>query len=314
MWYLWLPAALLTVAALALLTSYICFRKVFYFGKKPTVKEGEYDIPPGKEYDKYRSQLEAWIDEARSLPHEHFEITSHDGLRLHAKYYECNKDGIVELLFHGYKGNSERDMSGAIERCFSLGRNAFIVDQRACGASEGDVITFGIKEYRDCLDWINFAISHFGKDVRLIISGVSMGAATVVLAAGEKLPKNVVCALADCGYSSAEKIIKKVIKEMGLPERILYPFVRLGAIVFGKFDPNERTPEEAITHASVPIILLHGDADGFVPCYMSEELYELCSSKKKFVKISGADHGLAFPADKNGYLSAVADFQTECGF
>ena len=301
------------IAAVVLLASYICFRKVFYF-KKKTIAPGEYDIPPGAEYDPYREQLYRWIDEARSLPHENFEIRSFDGLKLRAKYYECNKDGIVELLFHGYKGNSERDMSGAIERCFALGRNAFIVDQRACGASEGRVVTFGAKEYRDCLSWIDFAIEHFGPDVKLIISGVSMGAATVVLAAGEKLPKNVLCALADCGYSSTEKIIKKVIKEMRLPSDLLYPLVRLGGIIFGGFDTNDKVPLDAISRATIPVILIHGDADGFVPCYMSEELYEACSSEKSFVKIAGADHGLAFPADKKGYLSAISDFQNKCGF
>ena len=182
MWYLWIVFAALVAACLVLLTSYICFLKVFYFEKKAPLGEDEYDIPPGREYEPYRDQLIGWMKENRARPHEKFEITSFDGLKLCAKYYECNKDGIVEILFHGYKGNAERDMSGAVERCFELGRNALIVDQRACGDSDGRVVTFGIKEYKDCLSWIDFAIAKFGADVRLIISGVSMGASTVVLA------------------------------------------------------------------------------------------------------------------------------------
>ena len=101
---------------------------------------------------------------------------------------------------------------------------------------------------------------------------------------------------------------------MKLPENILYPFVRLGGIIFGGFDVNEKTPIEAISHASVPVILLHGDKDGFVPCEMSEEMYLACSSEKSFVKIAGAEHGLAYPVDKKGYLGAVSDFQKKCGF
>jgi len=136
-----------------------------------------------------------------------------------------------------------------------------------------------------------------------------------MLAAGEKLPESVVCVLADCGYTSAKEIIKKVIDEMGLPSEIVYPFVKLGAKIFGGFDPDETSPLEAMKKSTVPLIFIHGDNDAFVPCEMSERLYDACASqKKKLVKINGAGHGLAFPVDKELYLSSLREFQEECGF
>ena len=243
------------------------------------------------------------------------EITSHDGLSLKGRYYECNPGGIVEILFHGYRGNAERDMSGGIARCFALGRNALIVDHRASGRSEGRVITFGVLEKLDCLRWIEKVKKEFGEDVRIILTGISMGAATVMMAAGTELPKQVICVLADCGYSTQKEIIKKVIREMKLPADLLYPFVTLGARIFGGFRLNSYSPMDALKRAKVPVILIHGDADGFVPCDMSRRLYEVCASeKKRFVVILGADHGLAYPTDKDGYVSALASFQEECGF
>ena len=314
-WWMILLIALSGVIAVGLLTALICYLKVFYSPKRRPLGEGEYEIPDGDIYELHREQIIEWIKMARTYPHEDVEIVSHDGLRLRGKYYECNKGGIVEILFHGYRGNSERDMSGGIARCFALGRNALIVDHRASGRSEGHTITFGILEKKDALRWIDFAIDRFGRDVKLILTGISMGAATVMMASGEALPPNVVCTLADCGYSSAREIITKVIYEMKLPAKLLYPFVRLGAWLFGGFRLEEDSPMEAMARVKIPMIFIHGDADDFIPCDMSERLHEACAAPhKKFVKIHGAGHGLAFPTEKEGYVKALSEFQEESDF
>ena len=314
-WWMIGILALLFIFAFVLIPALVCYLKVFYSPKRRVLGEDEYEIPDGEIYEAHREQIIDWVKMARTYEHEDVEILSHDGLRLRGKYYECNKGGIVELLFHGYQGNGERDMSGGIARCFALGRNALIVDHRASGHSEGHTITFGILEKRDVLRWIDFAIEHFGKDVKLILTGISMGAATVMMASGEDLPENVICTLADCGYSSAKDIIYKVIRDLKLPAKLLYPFVKLGAFLYGGFRLEENSPMEAMTRVKIPMIFIHGDADDFVPCEMSERLYEACvSPNKRLVKIQGAGHGLAFPTDQKGYVQALADFQAECGF
>lgn len=314
----WWIILLIVVGAMlfaVLLVALLCYFKVFYSRKRKPLGEDAYEIPEGEEYEAYRDQIIEWVKLARTYPHEDVEITSHDGLTLRGRYYECNKDGIVEILFHGYRGNAERDMSGGVARCFALGRNALIVDHRGSGRSDGHTITFGILEKRDALRWVDFAIEHFGKDVRIILTGISMGAATVMMASGENLPENVICTLADCGYSSAKEIIKKVIREMKLPAELCYPFVKLGAFLFGGFRLEEDSPMEAMARVKIPLIFIHGASDDFVPCDMSERLFAACASPhKSFVKIEGAAHGLAYPTDKEGYVQALADFQAECGF
>jgi fermentation-respiration switch protein FrsA (DUF1100 family) len=256
-----------------------------------------------------------WVKDVRALPHEDMEIVSHDGLTLRGRYYECNPGGLIELLFHGYRGDAERDLSGGVARCLALGRNALLIDHRAAGRSEGHVITFGIREHRDCLAWVAHAVRRFGPDCKLVLTGISMGAATVMMAAGEPLPPQVVCVLADCGYTSPREIIEKVIRDMRLPSRLLYPFVRLGARLFGHFDLEATAPIEAVQRACVPLILIHGDADAFVPCEMSERLYNRCSSAHKaFVSVPGAGHGLAFAVDREAYLHALRAFAEACGF
>jgi len=312
--WLWIVLGILgTLIFLVLITALICYFRVFYSPSRKPLGEGEYDFPDGDIYTPHRADMIRWTEMTRTMPHEDLSVVTQDGLTLRGRYYECQPGGIVEILFHGYRGSAERDMSAGVERCFALGRNALIVDHRAAGKSDGHTITFGIRERRDCLLWIDRVIERFGKDVRIVLTGISMGAATVMMAAGEELPEQVVCVLADCGYSSPREIICKVIRDMKLP-LILYPFIRLGAMLFGHFDPDETSPMEAVTRCRVPLILIHGEADDFVPCDMSRRVYEACVSQKKLVTIPGAGHGLAFPTDKEAYLKALADFQQECGF
>ena len=305
---------LAALIVLVLLAALVCFIMVFYSGKRRVLGPDEYEIPPGKIYEVFREDMIGWTKQIREMPHENIEIKSYDGLTLRGTYYEYAPDATVELLFHGYRGNAERDLCGGIERCFALGRSAIIIDQRAGGKSDGHVITFGIRERYDCLSWIDYATKRFGKDRKIVIGGVSMGAATVMLAAGEELPENVVCVMADCGYTSAKDIIKKVVKDLKLPLFPIYPLIRLGGRLYGGFDVEETSPMEAVQKARVPIVFIHGDTDNFVPYDMSVKLHEACVSQKKMVTIKGAGHGLAFPVDRKGYVDALREFEQECGF
>lgn len=296
-----------------LLTSYICYRMAFYVPRKKVKTTEEFSIPSGAIYEPYRETMVNWMKEVRQMKHEEFHITSFDGLNLYGKYYECEPNAPIEIMFHGYRGSAERDLCGGVQRCFALGRNALIVDQRTSSKSEGNVITFGVNESKDCLAWIDFAVKHFGKDVKLILTGISMGAATVIMAAGNPLPKNIVGVLADCGYNSAKDIIMKCIRQMHLPAKLLYPFVKLGARIYGHFDLEETSPMEAIEKCTVPIILFHGEADDFVPCEMSKINFDACRSPKRLVTVSGAGHGLGYLIAPEKYLKAVSEFFTEQG-
>lgn len=312
---LWAFAVAVSLAVIVLITALICYLRVFYSPKRKPVGPDDFPLPPGKIYEPHYPDMIAWMKEIRAMPREKIQIKSDDGLTLTGIYYEYKPDAPIELLFHGYQGSGERDLSAGVERCFAIGRSAIIIDQRSHGESEGSTTTFGVKERFDCIAWINYVCERFGKDRKIILTGVSMGAATVMMAAGEELPDNVVCVLADCGYSSARAIIKKVISEMRLPANLLYPFVKLGAFIFGHFNLEETSPIEAVKRAKIPIIFIHGDTDDFVPHSMSAELYEACASKyKKFVTSPGAGHGLAYPINRDLYINALREFEEEAGF
>ena len=298
----------LILAILILLISYICFRIVFYVPRKNEVISDELPVPDGKIYEPYHDMMRHWIKEARGFDQEHFYIKSFDGLTLHAKYFEYEPGAVTEIMFHGYRGSAERDLSGGIQRCFALGRNVLLVDQRTSCGSEGSVITFGVNEHKDCLSWIDFAIKQFGSDVKLVLTGISMGASTVLMAAGKDLPPNVVGVLADCGFSSAKEIIKKCSRDLKIPANLIYPFIKLGARIYGHFDLEEYTPLEAMDTCKIPVIFFHGESDDFVPCDMSRKMYEICPEPKKLYVVPEADHGLAYPVAGEKYIKELNAF------
>ena len=304
---------LLFLAGAVLLVSYYCYRITFYAKPTPPLGPDEYDVPRGRIYDPHRETMIGWMREVRKLPQQEVSITSFDGLKLVGTYYQWSPGAVTELMFHGYRGNAERDLCGGVHRAFSLGHNVLIVDQRTSRRSQGNTISFGINEHRDCLAWIDFAIDFLGKDAKLILTGISMGASTVLMAAGRELPENVVGVLADCGYHSAKAIIQKCAKQMKLPPKLVYPFIKLGARLFGHFDLEEYSPIEAMKTIKVPVIFFHGDTDTFVPCQMSWENYNACVSPKRMVVIPGAGHGLAYIMDPDRYLQEMAEFFTENG-
>lgn len=303
-WILLGTAAFL--ALVMLLICYICFRMAFYSPKRRDNDDFEAVLPPGAVYAPYREQMRQLTIQTRAMPCEKVSIQSFDGLTLYGKYYECDPNAPMEIMFPGYRGLAERDLCGGVQRAFAVGRNVLLVDQRACGTCDGSVITFGIHERQDCLHWIDFAIRKFGPDVKIVLSGVSMGAATVTMAAGmEQLPKNVVGIVADSGFTSPKEIICKVIADMNLPPKLAWPFVKLAARIFGKFDIEAASSMEAVKNAKVPIFFSHGEADAFVPCEMTKQLFEACVSKKTLALIPGAGHGLCYLVQPQRYVEEL---------
>ncbi len=304
-WFHIILLIIFIIILLFVIICYICFKMTFYSKNKINKNKNTIDIPNDQLYDNYKNIIIEDVNYTRSIPSKQYTIKSYDGLTLTGKYFECIKGAPIEIMFHGYRGNGERDLSTGVKRAFKCNRNALVVDQRGCGHSDGHVITFGIKERYDCLSWTNFVVKEFGYSVKIILTGISMGAATVLMASSMNLPKNVLGILADCGYNKPSDIIKKVIRDMKLPENFFYFFIKIGAKIFGKFNLEEFSPYEAVQNSKIPIIFIHGNADDFVPCNMSEKLYQACASTKKFVTIENAGHGVSYLVDPEKYITEL---------
>ena len=290
------------------ITVWICYKIAFYSPERKRKQAGQSTPPEAAVYRPYAEAMNKMIQDVRQLPCQEVSIKSYDGLTLRGRFFEYAPGAPIELMIHGYRGNSERDMSGGVLRAFRLGRSALLVDQRGCGRSDGNSICFGVKEHRDCLDWVNFTVEHFGEDVKIILTGISMGAATVLMAAGKPLPPNVIGVLADCGYSTQKEIVQRFIRQIKLSPRLAYPFVRIAARVLAGFRLESYNPIDAMKTCQVPVFFIHGEKDDFVPCDMSRAMFQTCVSKKKLVTVPDAGHGLSYLVNPELYCKELKEF------
>lgn len=301
---------LLLVLIFILLFAYYAYRTAFYSPAGRT--EDNYVLPKGEQYEKLGHQMLSLVGEMDKIPYEAVRISAYDGTELFARYYQVRDGAPLQIQFHGYRGTALRDFCGGNKLARESGQNTLVVDQRAHGKSGGSTITFGIRERRDCLSWVEYANGRFDGDTPVFLCGVSMGAATVLMASELDLPGNVVGIIADCPYSSPETIIRKVCRDMRLPVALVMPFVRLGAGLFGRFNLREASAVEAVRHTKIPILLIHGEDDRFVPCEMSREIFDACGGYKELHTFPGAGHGLSYIVDTDGYAQTVRRFMDRC--
>ena len=300
---------LLFIGIFILLGAYICYRISFFAPKRVLDKDVQIHLPEGEQYLKVRKEIERCVNNMLDRPFEPVTITTFDGQKLYARYYHVADGAPLQIQFHGYKSSAVLDFCGGSLYAGKIGHNALVVDQRSHGKSEGNAITFGVLERKDVLSWLSYARSRFGEDVRIILAGLSMGAATVLMATDQPLPSNVVGVMADCPYSSPEAIIKKVCRvEMRLPVKPLYPFIKLGARLFAGFDLEESSAVSAVKNTPVPILILHGTGDRFVPCDMSREIHAVNPEMITLVTIPEAGHGLCYMTEPKMYEDAMQEF------
>ena len=277
------------------------------FYSSPRNRRENHNLPDTDQYNVFREDNVQRSARLSAEPYEPVSIRSFDGLCLTGKYYHRRDSAPVVICFHGWRGSGVRDFCVGAFALMDLGYNVLLVSQRAQGGSEGSTITFGIKERFDCLGWTRYIVKRFGPQIDILLYGISRGGATVLMASGLDLPENVRCIVADSPYSSPKDIIKKVCSDMKIPAVIAYPFVALAARLFGRFDLSATTAEAEVRKAHVPVLVIHGDDDRFVPCSMSQCIAAANPLVERHV-FPGAGHGLSFLVDRPRYEGVILDF------
>lgn len=302
----WLIPLILLIGLLLLSADY--FFRFAVVRKKPakrkkkslSASKGLVDLDP---YQQMMQEGEAWLN-AQAM--ETVQIESHDGLKLSGHFLNIGSRKTI-ILFHGYRSRAFRDFSCVGDYYKGLGFNLLFVDQRAHGGSEGQFITFGVKERLDCVRWAEYVDRRIGGEI--ILDGLSMGATTVLMAAGEKLPESVKGIIADCGFTSPKEIMLKVMEEdLRIRCRPLFRLVALMVKLRARFDVGEYSTIEAMKKNRLPILFIHGTDDKFVPCEMTKTAYEACTSEKSLVLIEGAGHGTSYLKEPETCKAALNDF------
>lgn len=253
-------------------------------------------------------QLEEWME---MQTFEDVYVTSRDGLRLHALYYAAKKKPErVAIIHHGYMGSAKDSIVHG--RFFhEMGYEVLLLDLRAHGKSEGEYAGFGILDRFDTAKWVEYAKNRFGKEIKIVLHGVSMGAAAVLMSLGiPEVRDSISAAISDCGFTSPAEIFANVMKEeyhfSGYPGKQINKLMEKRNVGY-RFD--EYSTKDALkNNKKVPVLFIHGAEDKFVPVYMSKENYEVCDTEKKLLLVEHAGHGFSVFENTELYMNTEKEF------
>ena len=279
-----------------------------FSGRRQQVDILDEDAVKGTKYESRFSQFknthqllcDAGIDEVYTV--------SHDGLTLFGRWIPAEKARGTVLIAHGFRSHPYIEFGEAIAFYRELGLNLLLIDERAHGKSQGKFITLGYHESLDIVTWVQYH-NRMLSNCPVILHGLSMGAATVMHAAGRQLPPNVRGIIADCGFTTPYAILSHVFTHnFRLPA---WPFLwvtNLCARLFARFSLYKMDSRKTLNMGKLPVLLIHGTADTFVPPWMSEQIYEACEGEKELLLIEGAAHAKCFPVAPQRCRDAIGKF------
>ena len=231
-------------------------------------------------------------------------IVSDSGYKLTGYLLKAKEDSNLYLFgAHGYRSYGKKEFCGVAQYYINKGINVFIPDHVASGESEGTYCTFGYNEVRDCMKWLTYMTDNFGKDIEIILHGVSMGCATVTMMSGrEDLPSNVKAVVADCGFSTAKELFEFKLGDLGVPSDKLIKAVDVVHKNKMCFSFGDLEPVVSVKNTKVPMLFIHGAEDKLVPPFMVQKLYDACGSEyKDILVVPGADHAQSYMVAKQQF-------------
>jgi len=253
-----------------------------------------------------RDELVHW---QRRVTAEDAAIRSFDGLDLHAVVIRNNPDiSRWVVICHGYAYIGKEHMVFVAQTFHEMGYNVLMPDARGHGQSGGGYIGMGWHDRLDVIRWVDEIIGWDGS-AEIVLYGISMGAATVVMASGEPLKPAVKAIVADSGYTSAVDVFAYQMKM--IYKLSFFPFMKVSSFVtrlLAGFWLGEASTVRQIAKSATPTLLIHGGEDTFIPPYMLDELYNAAGCPIQRMLIEGANHGQTLIVDRARYWQAIRNF------
>lgn len=312
----WFPV--ITAIVIVILFVILLFLGNFLFGfamwKDAKIQWGSVGKKENSEPKKMSEEEKKWIEEQQSNRQWILEMGGHIWIQnkkemwLHSYYVESKiPSNRYVILVHGYHGQG-LDMAGEARQFYEQGYHIVMPDLRAHGQSDGLARGMGWSDHFDLMEWISCITARF-PEAEIVLMGISMGAAAVMMTAGELLPNNVKACIEDCGYSSVWDEFESVQKEMfHLPAFPMLYVASLICKIRAGFWLQEADCVKQIKKANIPLLLIHGECDHFVPFGMLKVLYDSAPWPKQKLVIQGAGHAEASRVNPELYWDTIWRF------
>ncbi len=222
------------------------------------------------------------------MTYESVELHTQDGLHL-AAWYVPSQNGAAIIMAHGYKSNR----SAMLKRAQMLAQHGYgilLLDLRAHGESDGDLVTFGLKEvqdvdaaYRYLLTRPNIAADQIG------VLGCSMGGTVVLLSAAQN--PGIKAVVSESTYATLNDAIPSSVANTGLPPLLFAPFVEWFAEKIAGFDASQISAIAHIHEISPrPVFVMQGGKDLVVIPQSGQRLYDAASEPRQLWWDSNVSH------------------------
>ncbi|MBQ4207195.1 MAG: alpha/beta hydrolase [Clostridia bacterium] len=220
-------------------------------------------------------------------------IKGRRGDTLHAmEFRNPSNSNNWAIVIHGWT-NCKREMSSYAMQYYRRGYNVLIPDLHGHGDSESKYVSMGWLDRLDITDWIRSLVSENPK-AKIVLHGVSMGAATTMMTTGEDLPDNVILAVEDCGFTSVYDIFEdQCIRKYHLPPKLVMPAAGIVNRVLNGFSFKKASAVEQLKKSKTPTLFIHGDKDDFVLFENLDKVYNACAAPKEKHVIHGAEHAVS---------------------
>lgn len=223
-----------------------------------------------------------------------------------------NKNNWV-IVLHGYNGES-RKMATYVKKLVAEGYNVLAPDLIAHGKSEGNTISMGGFDSKDLVNWIEY-LNSTEKANKIVIYGVSMGAATVLNTLDENLPENVCGYIEDSGYLNLKQQFAYQLKKMyKLPS---FPIIDASSIVTkirAGYYFNDVDAKKGLANTKLYGLLIHGTEDTFVPFNNINEIEQILkNNNRKYKKqiFEGTKHCEAQNVYETQYWNTITEYLKE---
>lgn len=235
-------------------------------------------------------------------------IEGSSGKTLHAvEFRNPSNSNKWVICIHGWT-NVKREMSSYAMEYYRRGFNVLLPDLHGHGDSESRFVSMGWLDRLDIVDWANSLVKENPK-VKIVLHGVSMGAATTMMTTGEVLPENVILAVEDCGFTGVRDIfVDQCIRKYHMPPKLVIPTASFANRLLNGFWFGEGSTLEQLKKSKTPTLFMHGDKDDFVLFENLEKVYEACAAPKEKYVIKGAAHAVSSHWYHEEYWNAVDSF------
>ena len=308
------PVKAIVISAATGAAVYAIAANVFYSmnlkrqGLEGALRQKIYDAVAGDTYDEMPIFQEG-IDWFNNHEKEKVTIVAPTGENLYADVMKAKKPTDVWVIcVHGYTSGSM--YMGMYAKYFydEFGYNVLMPSLNGRADSENDKVTMGWDDRLIVVEWIKYLTEKY-PECKIVLHGVSMGAATVMMACGEELPDNVKCAVEDCGYTSVWDIFEYQIKNVTkVPKSMLLYSVDMVTKLRSKYDFKDASCIEQLKKSKTPMLFIHGEEDDFVPYRMLDEVYDACPTEKEKVSIPDAIHARSCCYHPEIYWPAIKSF------